>query len=75
MNTTVISCNLKNSSDCYNSTNVTENSTIVSKIDLPPREKFNTRIILEYESGQTFQTTPVVTSKYIIILCVCIYYL
>ena len=58
-----------NSSDCYNSTDVTfiiDSKTIVSKIDLPLREKFNTCIILEYESGQIFQTTPVVTSKYII---------
>ena len=67
-----MSCNLKNSSDCYNSTNVTiitdsnGNETIVSKIDLPAREKFNSCIILEYESGQRFQTAPVVTSKYIV---------
>ena len=73
-----MSCNLKNSSDCYNSTNViiitdfNGNKTIVSKIDLPPKEKFTTCIFLEYESGQIFQTTPVNTSKYIV--CVCIYY-
>ena len=72
MNTTVMSCNLKNSSDCYNSTNATihansnGNNTIVSKIDLPPREKFNTFVYLQYKSGQIFQTTPVVTSKYIV---------
>ena len=67
-----MSCNLKNSSDCYNSTNVTiitdsnGNKTIISVIDLPPREKFTTCTFLEYESGQIFQTTPVVTSKYIV---------
>ena len=43
-----MSCNLKNSSDCYNSTNVTVinasngNNTIVTKIVLPPKEKFVT---------------------------------
>ena len=43
-----MSCNLKNSSDCYNSTNVTiitdsnGYKTIISVIDLFPREKFNT---------------------------------
>ena len=67
-----MSCNLKNSSDCYNSTDVTiitdsnQNKTIVSKIDLPPKEKFAIRIFLEYKSGQIFHTTPVVTSKYIV---------
>ena len=67
-----MSCNLKNSSDCYNSTNVTiitdsnGYKTIISVIDLPPREKFNTFVYLQYKSGQIFQTTPVVTSKYII---------
>ena len=79
MNSTVMNCNLKNSSDCYNSTNVTiitdsnGYKTIISVIDLPPKEKFNTFVYLQYKSGQTFQTTPVVTSKYIV--CVCIYYL
>ena len=72
----MMSCNLKNSSDCYNSTNVTiitdsnEYNTIISVIDLPLREKFNTFVHLQYKSGQIFQTTPVVTSKYIV--CVCI---
>ena len=67
-----MSCNLKNSSDCYNSTDVTtinaskQNETIVSKINLPSKEKFATCILLEYESGQIFLTTPVVTSKYIV---------
>ena len=67
-----MSCNLKNPSDCYNSTNVTfitdsnGNKTIVSKIDLPSKEKFITCIFLEYESRQIFQTTPAVTSKYIV---------
>ena len=80
MNITVMSCNLKNSSDCYNSTNVTiitdsnENKTIVSKIDLPPRGKFNAFIHLQYKSGQIFQTAPVVTSKYIICV-ICHHYL
>ena len=79
MNTTVMSCNLKNSSYCYNSTNVTiitdsnGYKTIISVIDLPPREKFNTFVYLQYKSRQIFQTTPVVTSKYIVY--VCIYYL
>ena len=67
-----MSCNLKNSSDCYNSTNatiITDSNgykTIVSKIDLPLKKKFTTCIFLEYESRQIFQTTPVVTSKYVI---------
>ena len=67
-----MSYNLKNSSDCYNSTDVTihtnfnGNNTIILKIVLPPREKFATSIFLEYKSGQIFQTTPVVTSKYIV---------
>ena len=74
-----MSCNLKNSSNCYNSTNVTiitdsnGYKTIISVIDLLPREKFNTFLYLQYKSRQIFQTTPVVTSKYII--CVCTYYL
>ena len=72
MNTTVMSCNLKNSSNCYNSTNITiitnfnVYKTIISVIDLPPREKFNTFVYLQYKSGQIFQTTPVVTSNYIL---------
>ena len=67
-----MSCNLKNSTDCYNSTNIniiTEsngNKTIVSNTYLPPKEKFATCTFLEYKSGQIFQTTPVVTSKYIV---------
>ena len=78
INTTVMSCNIKNSSDCYNSNNVTiitdsnGYKTIISVIDLHPREKFNTFVYLQYKSGQIFQTTPVVISKYI--LCVYIYY-
>ena len=39
---------------------------IISVIDLPPKEKFNTFVYLQYKSGQIFQTTPVVTSKYIV---------
>ena len=60
MNTTVISCNLKNSSDCYNSTNITlitdsnGYKTIISVIDLPTREKFNTFVYLQYKSRQIF---------------------
>ena len=78
MNRTVMSCNLKNSFNCYNSTNViiiTDSNgykTIISVIDLPPRERFNTFVYLQYESRQIFKITPVVTSKYII--CICIYY-
>ena len=66
-----MSCNLKNSSDCYNSTNVTiitdfnGYKTIISVIDLPSREKFTTCIFLQYKHRQIFQTTSVVTSKYI----------
>ena len=68
-----MSCNIKNSSDCYNSTNVTiitdsnGYKTIISVIDLSSREKFTTCTFLEYESGQIFQTTPVYTSKYYIV--------
>ena len=72
MNATVMSCNFKKSFYCYNSTNVTiitdsnGYKTIISVIDLPPREKFNTFVYLQYKSRQIFQTSPVVTSKYII---------
>ena len=68
----MISFNSKNSSDYYDSTNVTTITdsngykTIISVIDLPTREKFNTFVYLQYKSGQIFQTTPVVTSKYIV---------
>ena len=46
---------------------------IISVIDLPPKEKFNTFVYLQYKIGQIFQTTPVVTSKYIV--CVTCHYL
>ena len=75
----MMSCNLKNSSYCYNSTNVTiitdssGSKIIVSNIDLPLREKFTTCTFLEYESEQIFQTTSVITSKYIVCVTLCHY--
>ena len=69
MNTTVMSCNLKNSSDCYSSTNVTTNTdsngdiNVISCINLSLQEKFYTCVFLYYECGQAFHTIPVNTSE------------
>ena len=53
----VTNCNQQNTSDCYSSNNTTiSDHTLATTITLPSHMQFTTHALLQYDSGQRFES-------------------